>query len=431
MGISTAQSNWAALRMNAQVAGDAPPKALLATSGLVNGGQVLHLDLSGSATDDLGVSAVRVALRELDTSRYLQPDGTLATSYATVGATPAAPGATSTGWTLPVDLPSAGDWAVTAYAVDTAGQQDTSTTGATAEYRIYPGDAAPVFNTDLLAPVEGATFGDGRIFVSGRAEDDQMMAKVEVAVLDGQGRYLTSTGVFTSTTPSWRTAFINSPGSPGSNFSYTTPVLPAGGYTVLTRATDQHDNVTVDPPVRHVTVTIPPGNVAPQASFTTSCTQNVCTFDGRGSSDENAPTLTYAWSYGTSASTGPLPTKTFTAAGTYTVRLTVTDEWGASGSTTGTVTITEPTGNLAPTPVLNPPSCAPLVCNFSAVGSADPNTGDTVGYRWDFGDLTAASTSSAPTHTFPAAGTYTVTLTVTDGWGRSAGTTRSVTVTAP
>ena len=54
------------------------------------------------------------------------------------------PNATSTTWTLPVDLPTKGDCAVTAFAVDTAGQQDTSTSGATARYPIYPGDLPPV-----------------------------------------------------------------------------------------------------------------------------------------------------------------------------------------------------------------------------------------------------------------------------------------------
>jgi hypothetical protein len=34
------------------------------------------------------------------------------------------------------------------------------------------------------------------------------------------------------------------------------------------------------------------------------------------------------------------------------------------------------------------------------------------------------------THTFPAAGSYTLRLTVTDGWGDSATTTRTVNVTA-
>ena len=48
----------------------------------------------------------------------------------------------------------------------------------------------------------------------------------------------------------------------------------------------------------------------------------------------------------------------------------------------------------------------------------------------NFGDGTATSTSSAMSHTFPSAGTRTVTLTVTDGWGRAASITRQVTVSA-
>jgi PKD repeat protein len=94
------------------------------------------------------------------------------------------------------------------------------------------------------------------------------------------------------------------------------------------------------------------------------------------------------------------------------------------------VTITEPTNNAAPEPVINPPSCVRLVCNISGVGSADPNTGDTFTYAWVFGDGTPNSTSSAMSHTFPAAGTYTVTLTVTDGWGKAKSATRDITVTA-
>ena len=125
-----------------------------------------------------------------------------------------------------------------------------------------------------------------------------------------------------------------------------------------------------------------------------------------------------------------MPTHTYTSASTYTVTLTVRDEYGLTGTTTRTVTITEPAGNAAPTPVINPPACTGLVCNLSGVGSADPNTGDTFTYLWNFGDGTATSTSSAMSHTFPSAGTWTVTLTVTDGWGKAASTTRQVTVTA-
>ncbi len=77
--------------------------------------------------------------------------------------------------------------------------------------------------------------------------------------------------------------------------------------------------------------------------------------------------------------------------------------------------------------MINPPACSALVCNISGVGSADANTGDTFGYMWNFGDGTT-STSTSPSHTFPAAGNYTVTLTVTDGWGASKATSLVVTV---
>ena len=180
-----------------------------------------------------------------------------------------------------------------------------------------------------------------------------------------------------------------------------------------------------------MTVSAPAGNAAPVAGFTVACAENDCAFDGRGSSDENAPTLTYAWSFGNGRSgSGPVPSHTYTAAGAFTVTLTVRDEYGLTGTVTRTVTIAEPAGNAPPAPVVNPPACTGLVCNWSAAGSADPDPGDAVTYRWDFGDGTAPGTASAVSHRFPAAGAYTVTLVVTDGWGKAASATRQVTVAA-
>jgi PKD repeat protein len=432
LGLTTSSTNQGRLTINAQVPGDTPPDGKLNVTGTLTGGQSLHVDLAGTATDDKGVAGVQVSLFDGDTSKYLQANGTLGAAFATLPATVSPANGTQTTWALPVDLPQGGDWNVTAYAVDTADQQDISTSGATARYRIYPGDVAPTLTEGLLAPTEGTTFSDGRIFVSGRAEDDQSMQRVEVSIVDSQGRYMASNGSFPNSTASWRTAFLTSPGTPGSNFSYTSPVVPPGAYTIAVRGMDQHDQVTATPSVRHVTVTHPAGNNAPVANFTIACTDNVCKLDGRSSTDENAPTLTYAWNYGNGTGTGPVPTRTYTAKNTYTVTLTVTDEWGiASAPVSQTVTIAEPSGNVAPVPVSNPPACSGLVCNFSGVGSADPNTGDTFTYLWDFGDNTATSTSTAPAHTFVNPGTYTVKLTTTDGWGKSGFVTRTVTVPTP
>jgi PKD repeat protein len=429
IGLGTSSSNQGRLTINVVIPGDTPPDARITPTGTITGLQSLHLDLAGTATDDQGVAQVKLTIEENDSSRYLTPSGQLTGLLTTIDAVMANPGATSTAWSYSVDLPVQGDWRITVSAIDTAGQVDPSTSGATSRYPIYPGDQPPVLNEGLLLPAEGAEFPDGKIFVSGRAEDDQAMQEVEVGIVNAAGQYMSSSGTFTSTNASWRTAFLNSPGTPGSNFSYTTPVIPAGAYTVRVRAIDQHNFVG---PIyeRHVTVTQPPNN-PPVASFTTSCVENNCTFDARGSTDENAATLTYSWNFGNGSGSGPVPTRRYTSANTYTVTLTARDEWGATATATTTVTIVEPAGNQPPNAVINQPACSNLSCNFSAVGSNDPNTGDTISYRWNWGDGTADSTSTSPSHTFPAAGTYTVTLTVTDGWGKATTVTRSVTVPAP
>jgi PKD repeat protein len=431
LGLTTASADQGRLSINVQVPGDNPPNGLLDVTGTVAGLQTLQLDLAGTATDDFGVSEVRVTVRERVTNRYVQANGTLAATYSLLDATLASPGATSTTWTRSVVLPAAGDYDVVAFAYDTAGQQDFSTTGATARYQVFPGNTPPVSVENLFGPAEGAAFDQARIVVTGRFEDDQQMASVQVAIRNSAGFYLNSNtvGTFTTnTTINWRTAFMNSPGSPGSNFSYTSPTIPDGAYTVFVRGVDQL-GATTDPVIqRNVTVTGPTNNLPPIASFTVSCVENVCSFDARSSTDENAPTLIYTWNFGNGTGSGPVPTRTYATPGTFNVTLTARDEYGLTATATLPVTITEPAGNVAPTAVINPPSCLLLVCNFSSLGSADPNVGDTITRLWDFGDGGATSTATSLSRTFPADGTYPVTLTVTDGWGRATVATLSVTV---
>lgn len=425
--LTTSSSMQGRITINVAVPGDAPPNGLISPSGTVTGVQQLHLDLAGTATDDIGVSAVRVAVYENDTDRYLKPDGTLAAGFRTIDAALASPGATSTTWSLPVDLPINGDYSVTVLAVDTANQIDPSTSGATARYPIYIGDAAPWLLPNLSSPSDGTAFTESRIFVSGRAEDDLAIQEVEVQIVNSVDQFMASNGTFSSTSR-WISAFINSPGSPGSNYSYTTPIIPDGTYRVRVRPIDNHDQF---PEYREVTVTVtaPAGNSAPVANATVSCDENVCTFDGRTSTDETPSTLSYSWNFGNGRTgSGALPVFTYTSAGTFTPTLTVRDEYGLTSSfTLDPITIVEPTDNVAPTAVISPPTCLGLTCNFSGAGSSDANSSDSRTYAWTFGDG-GTSTSTSPSRTYLAPGTYTVTLTVTDGWGRSSTATSTVTV---
>jgi PKD repeat protein len=58
----------------------------------------------------------------------------------------------------------------------------------------------------------------------------------------------------------------------------------------------------------------------------------------------------------------------------------------------------------------------PLAVQFSSAGSSDPD-GDALIYGWDFGDGSAVSSASNPSHTYDSTGPFTATLVVTDSNG--------------
>lgn len=82
-----------------------------------------------------------------------------------------------------------------------------------------------------------------------------------------------------------------------------------------------HFNVTIDVPDGSG-----PTNTAPVASFSYSCTDLACDFDGSGSADSDGDALTYSWSFGDGATaSGVTASHTYGADGTYTATLTVND----------------------------------------------------------------------------------------------------------
>ncbi len=91
----------------------------------------------------------------------------------------------------------------------------------------------------------------------------------------------------------------------------------------------------------------PPGNQAPTARFTFTCTQLSCDFDGSTSSDpEDGDVASYAWTYqGGGTATGATPSHTFAGPGAYDVTLLVSDGPGLTDSITKTVTVSVPSGS--------------------------------------------------------------------------------------
>lgn len=93
----------------------------------------------------------------------------------------------------------------------------------------------------------------------------------------------------------------------------------------------------------------PVSNVVPTAAFTVAPSTGVAPLtvqlDASGSTDSDGSIASYSWNFGdnTPAASGATATHTFQASGAYTVALTVTDNSGASGSTTRVVSVGQAT----------------------------------------------------------------------------------------
>ena len=88
-------------------------------------------------------------------------------------------------------------------------------------------------------------------------------------------------------------------------------------------------------------------NATPTASFTYSCTELSCSFNGSGSSDSDGSIASYSWVFGDGSSeSGATVSHTYAAGGAYEVTLTVTDDDGATGAQTQTVTVSAAPGGF-------------------------------------------------------------------------------------
>ena len=139
------------------------------------------------------------------------------------------------------------------------------------------------------------------------------------------------------------------------------------------------------------------------------------TFDGSASYDpDEGDTITYSWDFGDGGTgAGAIHAHIYPDSGTYNVSLVVNDGKVNSEPANTTVEINEI--NDAPVADAGPDQEALVEQQVSFDGSASfDDDGDSLSYEWDFGDG-ATSTEVKPTNTFFIPGTYTVTLTVSDG----------------
>lgn len=173
---------------------------------------------------------------------------------------------------------------------------------------------------------------------------------------------------------------------------------------------------------QNVTVSNPTGG--PTANFSFTCTNLACTFDATVSTFPSTG-KSAAWVFGDGTTgTGPKPSPTYAAAGTYNVRLTVTDQLNRTDDTTRAVAVTSGGGN-GPTARFTF-TCTGRTCTFDGSTTTAPN--GLASLDWNFGDGATAIRVRRPVHTYATGGTFTVTLTARDNLGLTNSTSSPVTV---
>jgi PKD repeat protein len=229
-------------------------------------------------------------------------------------------------------------------------------------------------------------------------------------------------------------------GGSATGFLATHTYTVAGTYQVTLSVLDDAGQKGVA--TQSVTVTVSPGGVAgsPVPHFTSSPTTPVVNedvvFDSSSSTVAPGRTIVdYAWNFGDLTpiihGTDRIIDHMFGRADTFVVNLVVTDSAGATGQVTATVVVG--TGNPVPLFTVSPTSPTHLIAaTFNASATLTFGGATVSSYLWSWGDgspNTPMGTGQPSTpHTFTLAGTYTVTLTVTDSVGRSGVFSNTVTV---
>lgn len=219
---------------------------------------------------------------------------------------------------------------------------------------------------------------------------------------------------------------------------YTAPPPPPGNAdtgTIVTlgftpTGTDFANAVTRSVQIRLV----PPGGpvAGPVANFSFTpfnpSAYSTVTFNA-GASRSDVPLVAFTWDFGDGGyGSGVTPQHQYRQVGSYTVRLTVTDAAGrTSNPSVQTVTVGDVSGPTADF-VFSPTNPAPDQTIFLNAANSTAASGHViVDFAWDLGNGRRVKGMTAQV-SYPLAGTYTITLTVTDDIGQTATKVQTVTV---
>jgi PKD repeat protein len=196
-------------------------------------------------------------------------------------------------------------------------------------YRNYDGSRSTFGDTSVLAAVPNPD--NLSAFAAQRSSDGAMTVMVVSKVLSG-------------TTP----VTVNVANFSASGVAQAWQLTSANAVTRLSDLSVSGSSVNITVPAQSVTLLVlPPGtpNIPPVAMAAANPTSGFApltvAFDGTGSSDPDGSITSYAWTFGDGASASSATVShAYGSARSYTAQLTVTDNRGASSSTTVSIAVT-------------------------------------------------------------------------------------------
>jgi PGF-pre-PGF domain-containing protein/PGF-CTERM protein len=305
--------------------------------------------------------------------------------------------ATTTSATIDHNYSQNGTYDATVTVYDDAGNNDTATETVTV---VEPDEQPP--SADLAVSPSEAEVGQTEVsFDASNSTDNGQIVEYRWD-FDGDGTTDRNTSANTTTFTYQSTG----------EFDATVTVVDAGDNSDTANATVNVSDTT--PPVVRADV---PDQVVKNTTFDV---------DGSDSTD-NGEIVSYEWDFGDgNNATGAMASHSYADNGTYTVSLTVTDGEGNSNSTSAEVTVTD-NDTQSPQAAIDAPDMAQPGESVPFDGSDSSDDGEIVSYEWDFGDGTNAS-GETTSHSYADNGTYTVTLTVTDGANNTDTATKEITI---
>ena len=303
-------------------------------------------------------------------------------------------GASSAGPSASHSYAAAGTYTVTATVTDNYGASSTATQTVTI--------TAPIVSSVTIStPQNGSTVNGPQVHVLASASSPNGVASMILYVDYNQvGPTLTSANLDTyiSLTPGSHLLAVNSWDKLGNLIQSTS------------------SNITVAAVAPTASLTLSATTATAPATITANVTSNDSNVGGSISS------ATINWGDG-SNSTGSSASHTYSSAGTYSVIATVTDNYGKSATSASTLTVSAPVV-VAPTAAMSVSMNGATATVSTGASTAGSGTITSTVINWGDGTSTTGATAS---HTYIKGGYDTITVTVTNSYGKTASTSQQVT----